>query len=234
MSFKKFCPKCGKETDHLIDNLCKDCFLQGKSFFEVQKPSITVCKYCHKSKFGTNWIEINDDLIGEKISSMIKLNKELKDSKIFINLEKFPDNNYSAIIKVTGFLSNILVEDLKEVKFQIKDTTCDGCMKINANYREAVVQLRSKNKEDYEEMYKIAIDLLAKDKVNDSLSDTSKIIKLKTGYDLWVGSKRSAIKIASYLAKLYSTKIIHSKKLIGEDDSGERKFRYTYCVKSNK
>ncbi|MDD3160134.1 MAG: 60S ribosomal export protein NMD3 [Candidatus ainarchaeum sp.] len=231
MSFKKFCPKCGKETEYLIDNLCKDCYLQGKSIFDIEKSNISVCKFCNKTKIGNHWFEVNDELIGNQIANMIKPNKDLKQPKILVTLEKFLENNYSAVVAVEGFLSDILVKDIKEIKFQVKETTCDSCMKINASYREAVVQLRANDKNDREEIFKMALDILKKDKSNDSLSDTSKIIKLKTGYDLWVGSKKSAIKISSFIAKLYNCQIKRSKKLIGQDDNGEQKYRYTFCMK---
>ena len=80
-------------------------------------------------------------------------------------------------------------------------------------------------------MLEVTKQLIAGEKEKDSLSAVIKILKGKNGYDLWIGSNKGAGKVARKLSKLYKTKIIISKKLIGEDDGGKRKYRLTYCIK---
>ena len=148
-----------------------------------------------------------------------------------VELEKKEDKEYEALVKVKGFIAGNLIEQEKVISVLLGDTTCDSCMKLNADYREAIIQLRGKTIEESKQMMKITMDLLDKEKQKDSLSGTSKIIELKNGYDLWIGSKKAAIKVARYVAKLYKVKLIVSSKLIGEQENGKRKYRFTFCVK---
>ncbi len=231
MSFKKFCPKCGKETNQLIDSLCVDCFLKGKEIFNVDKVSVLMCKHCKKIFSGNKEISFSEEIIAEIVASKIKIIPELEKPKIFVELQKRTELDYEALIKVKGFLGNQLIEKEKIVQFRIKETTCDSCMKLNADYREAILQLRASNQKDALAMFQLANNLLDKDRSKDSLAGTSKVIELKNGFDLWVGSKKAAAKVSRYLSKLYKVKIITSKKLIGEEDSGERKYRHTFCIK---
>ncbi len=234
MSFKQFCPKCGKETTLLVGKVCLDCFLKNNKLFEVEKINITQCKHCQKLLFSGNWIEFDDGVIAQEVARNVKLNSEIKDPKIFVELERYPESNFEALIQVKGIINNSMIEKEDSIKFQIKETTCDSCMKLNSNYREAILQLRSSKKENEDAMFELAKNLLDAQRSKDSLSGTSKILKIKNGYDLQIGSKKSAVKIARYLAKLYGTQIVMSKKLIGEDEQGKRKYRHTFCVRDYK
>ncbi|MDD3083471.1 MAG: 60S ribosomal export protein NMD3 [Candidatus ainarchaeum sp.] len=231
MSFKKFCPKCGKETEQFVENICLDCFLKKKELFEVEKPKFFLCKYCLKLLFKNKWVDFNDESIAKEIALNVNIIKELKQPKIFIELEKKSRLDYKALIQVRGLLSKTLVEREKEINFQLRETTCDSCMKLNASYREAILQLRAKSEKDSFEMLQLTKNLLKKEMLKDSLSGTSNIIKTKNGFDLWIGSKKAASKVSRELARIYNVKIIVSKKLIGEEKSGERKYRHTFCIK---
>jgi nonsense-mediated mRNA decay protein 3 len=230
MSFKKFCPRCGKEKDFLVGKICVDCFMEGKEFFSMDKINMTVCKHCSKLKVRGKWIEFSDSLIAEEVASKVNVIDELKDSKVFVEIEKYSEIDYEAKVKVTGILSNQLVEKESFVKFQLKDVTCDACMKLNADYREAIIQLRSSSKDTAKEMYAIAIDLLSREKSKNTLADTSKVIEIKNGYDLWVGSKNAAAKVARRVAQLFDVQIKNSRKLTGREN-GKDKYRNTYCIK---
>ena len=124
-----------------------------------------------------------------------------------------------------------LVEQVKIVWVKLTSTMCDSCMKLDAEYREAIIQLRGKDKEESGQLLKITLDLLNKERAKDSLSGASKRVELKTGFDLWVGSKKAAVKVSRYVAKLYDVKLKVSSKLIGAEKSGKRKYRFTFCVK---
>ncbi len=231
MGFKKFCPKCGKETNTLVDNICIDCFLEKKSLFDIDKIKIYFCKHCLKLLLNNKWVNFNEESIAEEVGFQVKINSELKKPKVFVELEKKSNLDYEALVKVTGFISNNLVEKSKRINFQLRETTCDSCMRLNASYREAILQLRAKKSVDANAMLELAKNLLEKEKAKDSLSGTSKIIETKNGFDLWVGSKKAAVKTSRELSRIYKVKPIVSKKLIGEEKSGERKYRHTFCIK---
>ncbi len=234
MSFKKFCPKCGNETTVLVGKICLNCFLENSKLFEVDKINISKCKHCQRLLSSGKWADFNDETIAEDVSLKVKIIPEVKEPKIFVELEKYDDINYEALIQVKGIINDSIVEKEKSVKFQLKETTCDACMKLNSDYREAILQIRSEKKENEDAMFELAKNLLNAERAKDPLSGTSKISKVKNGYDLWIGSKKAAAKISRQLSKLYDTKITASKKLIGEDEQGKRKYRHTFCVRDFK
>jgi len=233
MSFKKFCPRCGKETDNLVGKECLDCFLKDAKLFTIKSQKVNLCKHCSKTIIKGHWEDFSEKLIEDDIISKVKINKEinLENPKILVDLEKKDEREYEALVKVKGFVSGNLVEQEKVIAIMLGDTTCDACMKLNAEYREAIIQLRGKDLEESKQMMKIALDLLDKEREKDSLSGTSKVIKLKTGYDLWIGSKKAAVKVSRYMAKLYDVELKVSSKLIGQEQSGKQKYRFTFCVK---
>jgi nonsense-mediated mRNA decay protein 3 len=230
MSFKKFCPKCGEEADSFTGNICTECFLKEKDFFTVDKISIIICKHCQKFLLHGKWIAFSEEQIVEEVVSKVKIIDKLEESKVFVELKKYSEVDYEAKVRVTGILSGKIVEKEKSVKFQLKDTVCDPCMKLRSDYREAVLQLRSASKESAKEMCDLAMNFLEKERQKDSLSDTSKVMELRTGFDLWIGSKKAAAKISRQLSKVFEVTPKVSRKLIGQEN-GKRKYRTTFCIK---
>jgi len=233
MSFKKFCPRCGKETTNLVGKECLSCFLGEVTLFTIKNQKINICKHCGKAIIKGHWKDFSERLIEDEVISKVKITNGLniEDVKILIDLEKKEENEYDALVKVKGLISGNLVEKEKVITVLLGDTTCDSCMKLNASYREAIIQLRGKTKEESKQMLKVTMDLLDKERGKDSLSGTSKLIELKTGYDLWIGSKKAASKVSRYVSKIYKAELKVSSKLIGEEKNGKRKYRFTFCVK---
>ena len=231
MGFKKFCPKCGKETDLLIEKTCADCFLMGKKIFTVKKPNISQCKHCQRLFISGEENHFDQEIIAQNIASHVDFIEELEQPKVFVELEKKTDLDYVAEVKVEGLLTDKVVEQKKILNFALREVNCDACMKLHSDYREAILQVRSEDKSNKPQLLELIEGLLKIENAKDPLSGASKIVELKNGYDFWIGSKKAAVKVSRYLEKLYKTKMIVSKKLIGEDDQGKRKYRHTFCIK---
>lgn len=56
---KRFCFKCGKETDKLKDGYCKEC-LPKKTVKKMKDKSYELCSKCGFLKFGRKWIQDYD------------------------------------------------------------------------------------------------------------------------------------------------------------------------------
>lgn len=231
MGYDKFCAKCGQKTTALINGVCQECFLQKKHLFTFTKPHFTVCKFCGKFLSHGKWFFFADESIKEDLKKSVHLDHDLEDGKVFVEVKQLSDSDFAALIKVEGFIDGVLVNSEKSINFSVKPTTCDACMKLHANYREAVIQIRAP-KDEAKGMYELAIAMLDKERESNSLSGTSKIIEAPYGYDLWVGSKAAAVKVARALSKTYNLRVISSKKIIGEEGGRAHfKFRFTYCLK---
>ncbi len=231
MGFEKFCAKCGKVTDSLVGGVCADCYFKKHSLFEVKDFAVDRCVKCGKVRVKGKWEQYNHELIANEVVSKVKVNPDVEQAKIFVELEPLTELDFAAHITVTGFIKGVLLEEKKPHEFFLQKVSCDSCMKLVSNYREAIIQLRSTSAEDAEPMMQTAKALLAAEQAKDSLSAVVKTLKGPTGYDLWIGSKKAANRVARKLAKLYKTTPKLSKKLIGEEEDRSQKYRITYLIK---
>ena len=231
MSFKKFCPRCGKETDAIVRGTCQNCYLEKHELFSVKDISLPVCVKCGKLHHKNSWKLFSDDEVAEEVASKIKVDPDIADPKVDVEISKMGPFEYEARINVKGFLDDSLVEQEKFITFKLSKVSCDACMKLVSNYREGILQLRASSNEEAEDMYRLAKSLIEKEKANDSLSGIVKTMKNKNGYELWIGSKKAAAKVSKYMCKLYKVRVKTSKQLIGEDESGEFDYRYTFCIR---
>jgi nonsense-mediated mRNA decay protein 3 len=231
LGFEKFCVKCGKTTDALIHGMCTDCFLKRHELFEMKEINVERCVKCKKGRVKGHWEYLSNETIANEVSSKVKLNHNLDQPKIFVELTPQGETDFEANITVEGFLDGVLVSKKMRIFFSLDKVSCDACMKLCSNYREAIIQLRAGSQEEADAMLEVTKELLAQESAKDSLSASIKTLSMKRAYDLWIGSNKGASKVARKLSKLYKTEIICSKKLIGQEDSGKEKYRFTYCIK---
>ncbi len=231
MSFEKFCAKCGKVTDSLVSGICANCYFKKHSLFSIKDFEIERCVKCGKIRVKGRWEQYNHELVATAVVAKVKVNSDVEQAKVFVELEPLTEVDFVAHINVTGFINEVLLEEKKDYEFFLQKVSCDSCMKLVSNYREAIIQLRSSSAEDAEPMMQIAKEFLASEQSKDSLSAVVKTQKGPTGYDLWIGSKKAANRVARKLAKLYKTTPKLSKKLIGEEEDRTQKYRITYLIK---
>ncbi|MCX6803456.1 MAG: NMD3-related protein [Candidatus Diapherotrites archaeon] len=232
MSFERFCAKCGKATEDLVGGLCSNCYLKKHSLFEVKDFNIERCVKCGKLRIKGRWGSYNNELINGEVLAKIKLGPDLLQPKIFVELIPMTKIDFSAKIKVMGFVNEVLLEQTKSTEFSINKVSCDSCMKLVSNYREAIIQLRAPSKSETSAMLEVTKNLFFLEQSKDSLAAIVKTFQGKAGIDLWIGSRKGANRVVRKLEKLYKTNAVISKKLIGVADGGAEKFRVTYCIKS--
>ncbi|MEI7961493.1 MAG: NMD3-related protein [archaeon] len=232
MSFERFCAKCGKATDAVINGLCSDCYLKNHSLFEVKDFDVERCVKCGKAKVKGKWCFLSDDLLVAELTSKVKLGRGIDQAKVFVELIPIKDDAYSSTITVEGFINDVLIKAVKPFEFFLTRVSCDSCMRLVSNYREAIIQLRAPSKDEVEAMLVVTKQLFVMESTKDSLAAIVKILQGKAGIDLWIGSKKGANRVVRKLEKIYKTNAVISKKLIGIADGGAEKFRVTYCIKS--
>ncbi len=220
---KKFCPKCGKETEKFYENLCKDCFLEKFSSLEKIPKNFLFkkCKFCGKIFYKKVGKESLESLV-ETILSKI-LEKEKIDS---INYRIFNDKLKMEV--------ETKIEDLKKVEeltsnLIIKQFVCNVCNLKEKGYYQAIIQLRCKNEilQKIEEDIKKEVETLNK---FDALAFISKIEKEKNGLNFYIGSKKSAMEIGKILKRKYKAELKISRRLVGFE-KGKRVYRDTILIK---
>jgi len=230
MSFEKFCAKCGRTTDALIHGMCSDCYLKRKDLFEVKEINIEICVKCGKARIKGHWDFPSDEIVANEVASKVKFLHSIDQPKVFVELTPITKIDYSAKITVSGLIDGVLVEQTKVDEFYIQKVSCDSCMKLVSNYREAIIQLRAPSQEEADAMFEVTKQLLENEQAKDSLSASIKVIKAKNSYDLWIGSNKGATKVARKLCKLYKTTLLVSKKQTGGGFGNKPIYRFTYSI----
>ncbi|MEK6958572.1 MAG: NMD3-related protein [archaeon] len=231
MAYGNFCPRCNNKTDALISGLCQDCFLSKHEIFSMRDLTFPRCVKCGKLTIKGRWVAFSEGALSADIVKKVKLNHDLEKPIVDVEVKEVGPFEFDGLVKVKGFIQDSLLEQEKPIHFFLQKVSCDPCMKLVSNYREAIIQLRASTPEDADAMLELTNSMIENGKDKDSLSGVVKLIKINNGYDLWIGSKSAASKVAKTLARIYKTRIIHSKTLIGEENRGVFKYRYTFCIK---
>ncbi len=120
---RKFCYKCGKKTENLIEGLCRNCVKEKNKSFYLE---VAYCPKCHRVKDGKLWREV-------QIENFIK--KRLKAKKIDFD-------------KKIAFTSKGEIN----FSFSIKKEICIHCSRLSSGYYESVVQLRNFSEEELDKL----------------------------------------------------------------------------------
>ncbi|MDI6798732.1 MAG: NMD3-related protein [Candidatus Aenigmarchaeota archaeon] len=218
---RKFCPKCGKTAEKFYENLCKDCFLSKISFSKLIPDRIVIkrCKSCNRTFSDNRAASVENAL--ESILSNLLIQPEIKkaiyrieDKKVHINLNlKIAD-----LEKTEEKISNLI----------IKKITCRACSMRSIGYYQSILQVRApenllgKISKEIEER----INILSQ---YDNLAFISRYEEVANGFDVYIGSKRSALEIAKNLKNKLKANIKISRKLSGSI-RGKKVYKDTILV----
>ncbi len=233
----RFCVKCGKETDKLIDSLCISCYSEDKEI--VDFPSEILLDYDGRSdriRFGSKWFENNLENIHQELEKKLIKNLKTKRQEVNnFNVEILPDD-YILGVAVVSFdvvIKGVELGFEKKIELKARNTISDASMKISSYYHEAIIQIRFNEKVSDEIQKKSTeevIGYLKEHKKKIELSHPIDIKKERGGYDILVGSKKAARIVAERFARKHNTSVVHSAKLIG-NKGGKEVHRHTFCVR---
>ncbi|MCK5660318.1 MAG: hypothetical protein KAH86_03090, partial [Methanosarcinales archaeon] len=114
-SLQQICPKCGKVTSGLHDNLCPECF--AEHFQLIEAPLVTHPRICHKCaamfRNGT-WEQVRfalrdfDEAIGEDITTAaadaVLVHEDAEDVAVSVEPRKLTESRYDADVTVEAMV----------------------------------------------------------------------------------------------------------------------------------
>lgn len=174
----KFCPACGRETKKLFGNKCEMC-MKKQSFAHVpEKIKISVCSSCGRV-CGSDQKRIDSKLLEKIVAGKLKVNGTIREVSVKMEGD-------TAEILVTGLLNGkIKVKEKLETRLQIRKRLCENCGKVRGGYYEAVIQLRTQDKNKLENALAITESLVNK------RGKVTKIEHRKEGVDLYFTPKKA-------------------------------------------
>ncbi len=202
MALRRYCIRCGKQllSKKPVLLLCEECSIKEKNE-KKEEVSLVLCRECFRYRLGKRWY--TPRIVSD-------------------NVEKYIENIFNErIVKI--FRGGYETEN-KVIKLNYG--ICDECSRMHGGYYEAIIQLRGSN-DFLEKEEKRIISMVHSSRMPRNF--ISKIVKVKGGKDIYLGSKKIAYKIVrSYDKKQYILKISHI--FYGIRD-GKKVSREVYLIK---
>lgn len=226
---ERFCPKCGATNVQFIKSFCQNCYLQEHKVISVpEEIKIEFCKRCGRVRVKGKMYKQTKEIINELILSKIKL-KELYNEKILIELHPLQSDRTKAVLYISGKIGNDKVSFKKEIILKFVNFCCNDCSRIAAGYFEAILQVRapeSKRKKAFD----FCKNFLLKEQKHNILAVIVKKEEESTGFNLIIGSKQAAFKLAREMIKKFNAKMNTSSSLVGRKEGKDLK-RSTFLVR---
>ena len=219
---KKFCPKCGKETEKFYGKVCENCVLSGLSVIQKlpDKIIIKACKSCDKLFVEDKSVGSAEDAVDFILSELMK-QKEVKSAN-------YEMENSKLKIVVTLKIGETEKTEEKILDLFSKTILCKSCHMKTSGYFQTVLQIRAPEKllNALQEEIENQIQFLYK---FDKLAFISSIEKTKNGFDVYIGSKSAAKNITGKLKNRYNATTKFSRTLSGKI-SGKKVYRDTILI----
>jgi len=217
------CPICRGKSE--VGVFCGDCYL--KQNLKVEVPSVIEvqwCKRCSSFLLGGRWVRgINEEEAMLRVAEdSIKTNMKRLERSGVIRLE-VEKNEIEYRLTVVITIGN--EEKRKHGIIRLRNIVCPHCSRAAGGYFEAILQLRGNV--DEKELEKIASMIEGH---KDRYSFIGDIKRMHGGYDLYIGSKKSAEKIVKEFRGKAETK--KSRQLVGYDErAGKPQYRFAYLLR---
>ncbi|MBI4343964.1 MAG: hypothetical protein HY555_00075 [Euryarchaeota archaeon] len=242
----RFCYLCGKVTEELVENRCRECYLRGGRFLTLpERLEARVCRNCHTYLKGGRWLPI-----GEGLEEVIK-NAALDTVKESIRLEKVeaPEVRVSVegpkessptvylvpcAVEVEGRVAGFGYSARQEAAVRVVLDLCQDCSRASGKYYEAILQVRGEGalgQEERDRVYALVGELMAQYARTDRKAFVSKFEDLKGGFDFYMGSVQVARKVASALQERFGGAVGESPKLTGKDGHGKDVYRVAIVLR---
>jgi len=217
------CPLCGRKSE--VGLFCSACYLKKNLKIEVPNViEISHCKACDTYLLQGRWVKglSEEDAIERAMSLAIKSNINKLDKTGVLKIElSGGDKERTATIKIIYGESEIE----KKTIVRVKDTSCPNCSRMAGGYYEAVLQMRGG-------VGKSTVDKIINkvEQHKDKLSFVSEIRKVPGGYDIYLGSKKSAEKIVKEFRGKGEIKKSFEQVSIDRQTS-KKKYRFYYLIR---
>ena len=228
----KVCQKCGatENEKEFVGEFCIDCFLaDNPDLVRFKKMKIEMCPRCGRVRIHNKWKRPTRDVLLGYVKSRIAT--ELENLNVKINKFRIAGNELNLDLHICGLINGSKICINKEIKINVKLVQCPMCSKKTGEYWEAKLQIRGDNKSVKKALEDVS-KLNAKISQSDSRGEIFRAEVVKTGVDVYLGSKKIAKDLVKRLKNKFNAEVKRTRKLVGEDvHRGKRIYKETYSVR---
>lgn len=217
----KFCPRCGKSTEHLVKDLCQACFLQKQEPLEgFKETAFECCTSCGAVKAGA-WVRRPDkDLVERTIIKSVRPRRGVIIRHIRVTYDEpvFGNKNRvqsEAAVRLQAVIDDTALDLDYEMPISFLRTRCPSCMKAKSGYFEGILQLRPRGHRLFDD----ASAYIRKDVGEQKERDVAmtKIDERKEGDDFYITRKMYLRTLAKKVTQRFGGDIEGSSKLVSRD-----------------
>ena len=232
------CPKCGKETEKLYDNVCKDCFFENIVLAEL--PLVLHAKTCQKcgARFHKGkWVNMSnvENIVIQTVEDALSVHNLAENIEIYVEPRQLTPYMYRVRAEVDAFVKDEPVHQELNAEVRIVREACDMCSRISGGYFEGIMQIRATNRVPTSDEKKQCIDIANEvvrrmQKKGDRLAFITDSLDLKDGADLYLGSNNSGRHICRAIITEMGGSFSESPTLFGQKD-GKDVYRITFSMR---
>lgn len=220
---RKFCPKCGENTDDLYGSrgLCQSCYQDEYDFIDLpDEITVEQCPSCGYTRIGPYWRRLEDD---ELVFHAIKKHMD-DDLDVEVGYRRRDEHTITVDVHLTKTVDgDTLTQTLHTTIILHREDNCTPCDRYYSGYFTSIFQLRG---EHTQEALEQLLDEAERKHDEDRRAYISRIDKVKNGYDLYVSKKKLSEHLLRYMQDKYKVVADTSSSLWGEI-KGEKVYRKT-------
>jgi len=232
-----FCVRCGKETEHTVDGLCTECFLNGRKLTSLpHHVDVKICTNCGEIGFGETWVakDIQGAIEDAAKGSLIVIKEAKMVSTETASVEQEP---YTHLVVVDSVLdiNGHMAEDSSSTLVRLKNTVCKRCSRQLGNYYEAILQIRAGSKDIPQRVMLEALrrveNLVGTQSLSNRHAFITKAEEVQGGIDIYLSSISLGKSAAKDISDTYCAETKEAAKLVGVTEEGQEMYRVTYLVR---
>ena len=233
----RFCPKCGKPTEH--EGLCNHCRIGNTPWFVCdRRVKSTHCPSCGAIKQVNTWTDSElerEELALDLAKAAVHFHPDVRKPSMVVTVKDNTLNRSTATIALKGLLYNTPVEGTCSIELIWHKEQCDRCNRISGSYYEGIVQVRADARlpSTFELQMSAGIAQQVEDSLQaggERLSFIADMNETREGLDITVGSQHIGTLISQGIITQLGGRFTTHPKLVGEKN-GRQLYRITYSVR---
>lgn len=232
-----FCVKCGAENTETINGLCLDCFLNGRKLISMpHHVDLFRCANCEEFSIRDNWVKrTQDEAITQVALNTLAIIPEAKLVSVGTMIETQEDKTFVVHVQADLEIGGEMVTDESSVIVRLKNAVCKRCSRQLGSYYEAILQIRSGEKNLSDELRDevvrwITASVESQSKTNRQLFIT-KVQQVPGGVDIYISSISLGKALTRELSDIYGAEIKESSSLVGVSSDGQEVYRVTFLIR---
>jgi len=221
--------------------LCDACYFE--SFDLVDAPDrieVPVCARCGAVHKGNRWVDVGakdyTDIAVEEVSEALGVHIDAEAVDWQVAPEQLDQNNIRMHTEFSGVVRDTHVHEQVTVPVKISRRTCKRCGKIAGGSFASVVQVRADGRdptdEEVERAEAIARDYIAeREATGDRNAFLTEVTEVDDGLNMKISTNQMGHGIAKRITAQLGGSYSDSKRLITEDEDGQKLYRMTYAVR---